>query len=136
MATLTSVQKSPRVGLVDSIKLFLGTWVDLLRTRIEIISTELEEAKIRIEQMVLLAVVSIFCVSFGLLLLTLFVVLLFWDSYRLPVLGGFALLYLGIGIGAVLTMKKKAKETPKIFATTMQELAKDRDHMAIPKSHE
>jgi uncharacterized membrane protein YqjE len=134
MATLATIQKTHRPGLIHSIKVCFSTWIDLLRTRIEIISTELEEAKERLEQLVLLAVVSIFCISFGLLLLTLFVVLLFWDTYRLPVLGGFAVLYLGIGIAAVLSMKKKAKETPKIFSTTMAELAKDRDHIAPRKS--
>jgi uncharacterized membrane protein YqjE len=134
MATLTSVRKTTRLGLMDSIKLCLSTWVELLKTRIEIISTELVEAKERLEQLVLLAVVSIFCISFGLLLLTLFVVLLFWDTARLQVLGGFAVLYLGVGVAAVLTMRKKAKETPKLFSTTVAELAKDRDHLVARDS--
>ena len=126
-------ERAPRAGLMESLRSALGTAVALLKTRIQIISTELEEAKLHFEEMVLLAVVSIFCLSFGLLLLTLFVVVLFWETYRWQVLGAFALLYLGVGAGSALALRKKAKTKPKLFASTMEELGKDYTHLSVEK---
>jgi len=135
MAVLRAEEEAPpRAGLMQSVRACLALWVALLKTRIEIISTELEEAKLHFEEMVLLAVVSIFCLSFGLLLLTLFVVVLFWETYRWQVLGGFALLYLVAGFGAALALRKKIKSKPKLFAITVEELGKDYAHLTAGKS--
>jgi uncharacterized membrane protein YqjE len=113
------------LGFMESMRASLSTWVALLKTRVEIISTELEEARHRLEQMLFLAVGGIFFLSFGLLLLTFFVITLFWETkYRLHVLGGFSLLFLGLGIAAVMGLRKFAKQ-PRLFATTAAELDKD-----------
>jgi len=122
---------STSAGLMGSIRSGLAAWVALLKTRIEIISTELEEAKIHLEQMVLLAVAALYCLSFGLLLLTLFVVTWFWETqYRMHVLGGFALLYLGAGIASALILRNKVKNKPKLFGSTVAELSKDHEQLS------
>jgi uncharacterized membrane protein YqjE len=64
-------------------------------------------------------------VGMGIVLVTLFVVMLFWESHPAAVLGGFSALYLGVGIWAVLTFRNMMHKRPKLFATTTQELAKD-----------
>lgn len=107
----------------------MASWVALLRTRVEIISLELEEQREWMEQMVLMAVAALFCLSLGLLLFTLFVVVLFWESHRLWVLGGFALLYLGAGLGLFIALRKKSRLKPKIFSATAAELSKDHSHL-------
>ncbi|MEW6156958.1 MAG: phage holin family protein [Verrucomicrobiota bacterium] len=116
--------------LFETLRGLLNTWVGLLRTRVEIISTELEEERERLEEIVLLAVAMAFCVSLGVLLLTLFVVILFWETYRLQVLVGFALLYLALGLAAALKMRQKVRAKPKLFSTTLAELAKDQAHLS------
>jgi uncharacterized membrane protein YqjE len=104
----SETRNSHSEGLLGSLRSGLATGVAVLKTRIEIISTELEEAKHRLEQTVLLAVAGVFCLSFGLLLFTLFIVTWFWETkYRMHVLGGFALLYLGAGAVAVMLLKKQ-----------------------------
>src|SRR4051812_22038727 len=87
----------PPGGIVDSIRSFLASWVAMIKTRVEIVSVELEEQREWIEQLMLLALAALFCLSLGLILLTLLIVVLFWDSHPLWVLGGFAFLYLGAG---------------------------------------
>ena len=73
-----------------------------------------------------MAVAALFCISLGLILLTLFIVVLFWDTPgRLWVLGGFALLYLGGGAGLWFALRAKMKAKPKMFASTAAELSKD-----------
>ncbi|HYE33389.1 MAG TPA: phage holin family protein [Methylomirabilota bacterium] len=128
-----SSSSDPNLGFMESMRASASTWVALLKTRVEIISTEIEEARYRLEQMLFLAVGGIFFLSFGLLLLTFFIITLFWETkYRLHVLGGFSLLFLGLGIGAVMGLRKFAKN-PKLFATTAQELDKDYKALATAK---
>lgn len=103
----------------------MATWVALIKTRVDLVSAEIEEQRAWMEQLMLLAVAATFCVALGLVVFTLFIVMLFWESYRLWVLGGFALLYLGGGI--ILTTKVRGilKNRPKIFSATAAELTKD-----------
>ena len=107
----------------------MATWVAILRTRVEIISTELEEQREWLEQLVIYGVAALFLLSFGLLLLTLFVVMMFWESHRLLVLGIFAALYLLGGVAAVLAFRNKVRNKPKLFAATSEELAKDHAYL-------
>jgi uncharacterized membrane protein YqjE len=117
----------PAAGIVDSIRSFMASWVAVLKTRVEIVSTEIEEQREWLEKIVLLAVAALFCVSLGVILLTLFVVVLFWDNYtyRLWVLGGFAALYLGGGLAFWLWLRQRMKTKPRIFSATAAELGKD-----------
>lgn len=124
-ATITG--ESP--GFINSLRNFASTSIHTFRTRAEIIVTELEEERERLEEMILLALVGIFCVSLGILLLTLFVIVIFWDSFRLPVLGGFAALYLIAGVVSLCVMRAKIKAKPKLFSTTFDELSKDEQQL-------
>jgi len=122
-----ATESSP--GLLASVRALLATWVALLKTRVELLSTDLEAERQWLGKMVLLGVASILCLSFGLLLLTFFVIVWFWDSYRLAVLGGFTLLYLGAGVTAALVMRDRIKNKPKFLGTTLEELSKDYKHL-------
>lgn len=116
----------PPSGVVDTIRSFLASWVAVVKTRVEIISVELEEQREWLEHLILMALAALFCISLGLILLTLFVVVLFWETDgRMWVLGGFAVLYLGGGIGLWLALRAKMKSKPKLFAATATELGKD-----------
>jgi|ERR1051325_6087861 uncharacterized membrane protein YqjE len=125
MGKATSGNGPAPTGIVDSIRSFLASWVAVVKTRVDIIAVELEEQREWLEQLVLLAVGALFCISLGLILLTLFVVVLFWESHPLWVLGGFTLLYLGGGLGLWLTLRQKIKAKPRIFSATAAELGKD-----------
>jgi len=48
------------------------------------------------------------------------------------VLGGVALLYLVLGGLAGIVLYRRLKSRPRLFATTLSELAKDRDQIATP----
>ncbi|MDX1952270.1 MAG: phage holin family protein [Verrucomicrobiota bacterium] len=131
MATATTEAGSH--GFMDGIKGTLATWVAILKTRVELISTELEEQREWLEKLVILMVVSLFSICFGLVLFTLFIVFLVSDAYRVHVLGGFALLYLGVGAWAVISMKNSVKNKPKLFSVTAEELEKDHLSLTTPR---
>jgi uncharacterized membrane protein YqjE len=115
----------PALSVMDSFRTMLATTAKMVRTRLEIISTEIEEQREWLQSLLLLAVAGLFFLSMGFLLVTLFVVALFWESHPVAVLGGFSALYLGVGIWAALTFRAKLRERPKMFAATTGELAKD-----------
>jgi uncharacterized membrane protein YqjE len=119
----------PTLGVMDSVRTLLASATHTVRTRLEIISAELEEQREWLQNLMLLAVAGVFCACMGLVLVTLFVVALFWQTHPLAVLGGFSLLYLGVGIWALATLRYKLHARPKFFFTTTQELAKDEEHL-------
>lgn len=112
-------------GVIDSIRSFLASWVAVLKTRVDIISVELEEQREWLERLILMALAALFCISLGIILLTLFIVVLFWETARLWVLGGFAVLYLGGGAVLWMLLRQKMKAKPRLFSATSSELAKD-----------
>ncbi len=124
-------EKDPanEAGLLGSIKKLATTLVGVLQTRLEIFSTELEEAKLQIGQLLMLGLAAVFCLGLGVVLFTIFLVVLFWDSYRLPVLGVMSGFFLVLGIFAALAMRAKSAENMKMFSSTLAELSKDREQL-------
>jgi uncharacterized membrane protein YqjE len=116
-------------GFFDSLRAVMASFVGLLQTRLDLASTEIEEERERLKELMLLAAISIFCVSLGVILLTGLVVIVFWETHRFSVLGGLALTYLAAGATAGLVLRKKAAARPRLFAATCAELAKDRERL-------
>ena len=132
MATLASdPPRRPPPSFYQSVKAYLATWVEVLRTRVELFSVECEEERERVEQLVILGATALVCLAFGVLLVTLFVVVAFWETnYRLAVLGGFAVLYLAAGTVVGLITRRKSRTRPKLFSATLGELTKDYRHLS------
>lgn len=121
----------PPPSLFRSLKAYLGTWAELLRTRLELLSSEWQEERERLEQIAILTAASVLCFTFGALLVTLFVVVAFWETnYRLAVVGGFAVLYLVAGTVVGVITRRKSRSKPKLFSATLDELAKDYRHLS------
>lgn len=116
-------------GLLVSLRRLLATFAEILHTRLEILSVELEEEGVRVRELLTYALAALFFLGFGLLLLTLLVVVVFWDTHRLPVLAGVTALYLALGIGAALMARHKLKTRPRLLAVTLAEIGKDREHL-------
>jgi uncharacterized membrane protein YqjE len=116
-------------GLLQSLRGLVATLLEVLQTRVEIAVNEFEEERERIRELVVFGSFALFFLGFGFLLLTLFIVVLFWDNYRVYAVGGFAALYLGLGILSAATLRRRLKTRPRLFATTLAELSKDREHL-------
>ena len=127
-----SETKAPAGGLLASLQRLLATLLDIVQTRVAIVATEFEEERVRLRELVVFGFVALFFVNLGIVLFTLLVVMLFWESHRLYVMGGFALLYLGVGIVAGMSLRHRLKSRPRLFATTLAELSKDRDQLTPP----
>ena len=118
-----------RSGLIGSLQRLLDSLLEIVQTRIELVVSEYEEERERLRELLLYGMITLFFFGFGVVLLTLFVILLFWDSHGLLVVGGFATAYLVAGLIALIVLLTKARQRPRIFSATVDELRKDREQL-------
>ena len=123
-----------RGGLLHSIKHLAQTLLGAAQTRLEILATEIEEERVRLEQMLLIALGAAFCVVMGVVLCIALIVIYYWDTHRLAAVGILAAVFLAAGAGLGLILRDKAKTRPKPFAITRGELAKDRAMLQEPRA--
>lgn len=116
-------------GLMASIKRLLSTLVSIASTRLELLANELQEERLRLTQMLLFAFFALFCFGLGILLLTVFIVVLFWDDHRLAVTGGLSAVFFALGLLMVLLLRNKARAKSRLFSASLGELARDREHL-------
>ncbi|MES2354708.1 MAG: phage holin family protein [Pseudomonadota bacterium] len=112
-------------GLLDAVRALGGTLFALIRTRVELIATELEEEKERRKEMLVLAGIAALFIGMSLLLAAFFFVVLFWDTHRLLAAGAVTLIYAAIGVGALLRWRQKIRNSPPAFAMTSSEFESD-----------
>jgi uncharacterized membrane protein YqjE len=117
-------------GLMESLERLAGTLLAIFQTRLELLSNEMEEERVRIEQMLLYGSVVLFFFGLAIMLLTAFIVVLFWDSHRMLVLGVFTALYFVAGLLVLNELRRVAREKSKLFSASLAELADDRDRLA------
>ncbi len=116
-------------GLLQSLRNLAATLVALLQTRLELLGTELEEERLRLAQVLLWSGVALAFLVLGTVMLTLFVVVLFWDTQRVLVSGLLAAVYLALGAAAVMMARSRARARSKLFSASLAELAKDRESL-------
>ncbi len=119
-----------KAGLVGTAKSMLSTVVAAVETRLEILGSEIQEERVRLTRLVLWATAGLFCLFLGIALLAVFMVVLFWDTHRLAVLGLLSGIFLGAGlvIAIALASLGRAAKTPPL-AETLDVLAKDRERL-------
>ena len=116
----------PRAGgLLGSVKELVATLVDVAHTRLKLLGNEIHEERLRIQRLWILAVLAVFFFALAVMFFTLFVVMLFWDSNRLLVIGGFAGFYLIIAAALVLALRNRMASGSRLFKASLGELRKD-----------
>lgn len=112
-------------GLFASLQNITGTLLGIVQTRLELMRVEIEEGRQRLIQLLSIAFLSLFCLSMGLILLTMLLVVIFWDTHRLLTLslltGSFLL------AGGVLWLKtlQTLNRMPRMFEASLAELLRD-----------
>jgi uncharacterized membrane protein YqjE len=116
-------------GLVDSLSRLGRTALGMLRTRLALLGTEIEEERIRFARLGLAVAAIAFCLQMAVLLLVAFLVVLLWETHRLATLGAFAALFLAAGVVGVLVLKRRLARRPKMFASSLGEFLKDEERL-------
>jgi uncharacterized membrane protein YqjE len=115
-----------RKGLFESMTNLTGTLIGVVQTRLSLLATDVELGNQRLLSMLGLALTAAFSVGVGVVLAIVAIVLAFWHTHRILVLGALAVLFLLVGLGAWRLAVHRLRTQPKPFAASLLELSKDR----------
>ena len=117
----------PATGLFASVRDLLATALAIVHTRLELVTTEIEEELHRVAEILLWMFVAVFFAGLTVLMLAFFIVIAFWEEHRLLAAGLTTLAFLAFtGIG-LLVVRAKARARPKLLESTLEEIRKDRE---------
>lgn len=116
-------------GLLASIKNLTATLIDIVYTRLDLLCTDMEEERQRLVSLLAMAFISLFCLCVGVVLLAILVVVVFWDTHRVLVLGLITGIFLISGAMLWALAMHALKSMPRMFAASLAELSKDRQHI-------
>ena len=112
-------------GLLSSLQSLVATVVAIFHNRLELLSNDLEIARTHLVSTLTALLVALFALCFGVLLLAIFVVVIFWDTHRLLALGTVTGVFLLVGAICLWRVIKALKTMPATFEASLTELAQD-----------
>jgi uncharacterized membrane protein YqjE len=113
-------------GLLASARTVLGLLVEMGCTRVQLASVELEEERLRLVSLCLLAVATMFFLGVSLVLTALLLVLVFWDGPRLWVACGVAAFFVFATAALAWRWRLAQQRRPPLLASTLATLRADR----------
>ena len=122
------ISAEPR-GLLQTLGDLAATLVAMAHTRLDLLSTDLEEDREHLLSLTLTALGALFLVGVGVVLSAMLLVVLFWDAHRVLVLGLLALAFLATGLVAAARVLRLARTKPRLFTSSLAELFKDRQQL-------
>ena len=119
----------PAIGILQSLRNLAATLVALLQNRLELLVTDLEEERIRLLQLLFWAAGALFFFALGVLMITMLIVLLLWDSHRIVGVAVLAAVFIAIRVGLAIGVRNRMHVRPRLFSSSLDELAKDKDRL-------
>lgn len=113
-------------GLMDSLRALGDGLVAGLQDRVELVSVELQEEKLRLIQTFIWISTAIFTGLMAVTFASITLVYFFWESARLAVLGGLTFFYSAALAGIIVGFRRYLRRQPRPFTATLQELRNDR----------
>lgn len=117
-------------NLTESLKRMAGTLLIIVQTRLELLANELNEERLRVEQTLLYAGIALFFFALSILMLTFLIVVAFWDSQRLLVIGSLAGFFFIAGLLVWGALHRMAQKRHVLFSASLAELSADREQLA------
>ena len=116
-------------GLAGSIKRLLSTLTQIASVRLELLANELQEERLHLEQRLVCFFAALVCFAMTAQLLTVFIVVLLWDSHRLLAIGGLSAVFFVTGVMLVMRLQQMTQKKSRLFADSLAEFAKDREQL-------
>lgn len=112
-------------GLMASLRRLTANFTVVAGSRLELLANEVEEEKLRLGRLFLLGSLVVLFFGLAVMLATVFVVVLFWDSHRLLAVGGLGSLFALLAVFTARALRAEAQVGSKLFSASLAELAKD-----------
>lgn len=124
------------MAIFESVGRIGTTVLGMLQTRLELAAVEIEEESRRTLGHFILALISLIFFGIALVLVSLTIILVFWETYRLQAAIGLALLFTAIGAFVAMKLRASFATKPRLLAATILELKKDVVHLKTPEPAE
>ena len=116
-------------GLFESLKTLSVSLVSIVQTRLELLSTDVAEEREQLTTFLVLVLVALGCLGVGVVLLTVLIVVAFWETHRFLALAGLTGFFLTAGVGLGWFAMHRVRTKPRLFEASLAELSKDRQHL-------
>ena len=113
------------MAIVESVSRLAGTFISILQTRLELIAIEVEEESLRFFSYFFFALAAMFCIGMALLLGVLLIVVIYWDTHRVPVLVSLMAFFAFSSVMIMLGVRKHYRMKPRMLSHTLAELSRD-----------
>ncbi len=115
----------PGTGIIESLRRLCASVLSLVQNRVELFAVEVQEQKVRLVRVLILAAVTVFLGNTALVVVTATIVVLAGDEARSAVLIGLSVFYLLAVAIAALALRRELHSAPPPFSDTVSELKKD-----------
>lgn len=112
-------------NLLSSIKNLAATGASIAQTRLELLSVDVQIARSKFLQSLVMIVSALFFLFFGLVMLALLIVIYSWESDRILALSLLTGAFISIGVILAAIVIQSLRTMPKLFEASIAELAKD-----------
>ena len=119
--------------LLDTLKVLGQTTVEILRTRLEILSLDAKEAQLRLVSWLILFSISFFFMISGIILGVIWLLTTFWESNHILILGILTGGFLLLGLIILLVLLWKMNHSPVLFTGFLNEQEKDLELFSLSK---
>jgi uncharacterized membrane protein YqjE len=116
--------------LLSSIKSLAATGASIAQTRLELLSVDVQIARSKFISLLVMIVCALFFLFFGLVMLSLLIVIYSWESDRVLALGLLTSGFITIGLILAILIVRSLRTMPKLFEASIAELAKDREELS------
>lgn len=124
-------EPGPIASLFRSIAKLAATFVAIAHTRLELLTTELQQEVYRVAELLVWTVVALLAAGIGLFMAALVVVFVFWDTHRVLASLVVTSVFFVIAVSALLVLRAKLKSKPPLLEGTLAELATDAAHLNL-----
>lgn len=118
-----------------SLRGFFLVGIRLASNRLQILSTEIAEERVRLTLAALTGVGGLFFLGLAVLCGVILLLVLFWEEHRVLLLGGLTLTFALLGSGLLALTVRGVSAGHKPFRVTLAELKKDEDAWRSPQDH-
>jgi uncharacterized membrane protein YqjE len=117
-------------NLLSSIKGLASTGASIAQTRLELLSLDVQIARSKFICLLVMIISALFFLFFGLVMLALLIVIYSWETDRMLALGLLTGVFLSVGLILALLITQSLRKMPRLFETSIAELAKDREALS------
>lgn len=116
-------------GLLASLRRLVASGLEIAQVRLELLSAELEQEKLRLFDALMWAGIGLFLFAVGTVLAVGALVLMFQEAYRLPALAVLSAVFIAVAAWLLRRARDLLRQPGGLFAGSVAELSRDRESL-------